>query len=49
MFLLAVKIMPGAEKVQGEVLRSEETQFFFLHSKEVKTVFSEGSKLSSNF
>ena len=48
MFLLAVKIMPGAEKVQGEVLRSEETQFF-LHSKEVKTVFSEGSKLSSNF
>ena len=29
MFLLAVKIMPGAEKVQGEVLLSEENQLFF--------------------
>ena len=29
MFLLAVKIMKGAEKVQGEVLLSEENQMFF--------------------
>ena len=49
MFLLAVKIMPGAEKIQGEVLLSEENQLFFTCQELVKTVFSEGSKLSPNF
>ena len=39
MFLLAVKIMPGAEKVQGEVLLSEDNQLFFTWQGSKKRFF----------
>ena len=44
MFLLAVKIMPGAEKVQGEVLLSEENQLFFT-CQESKNSFFRGKQI----